>query len=551
MKQRQTASFFQRAFLPLLALSALLMLAGTSATRAADALETISIMTAQGPHTFSVEVMETPEQHERGLMFRRNMPADRGMLFNFHEPQPIMMWMKNTYIPLDMIFTDQTGKITWIAENAEPLSEAIIPSHGPIYSVLEVNGGVVARLKIRSKRWLLEYDANSPRTADPLMGWTSSSDMLSQVKIWFETKDEAVVYAKSKGLAFRVEEPKVPARKGMSYTDNFRHNRSRYQPRSGELYRAAQELNAHAGWINNFKFRFCRKLIMENPVAEFKAESDPAPVKVKVAIITRTKSRIILLHRAIKSVLEQTESDWVHVIVNDGGIQGQLDSALERYKSAYGNRLVVVHNAESLGMEAASNIGIGSCDSKYIVIHDDDDSWSPVFLEKMVGWLEAVEPDFPSVKGAICHTIKITEEITNGNLITNKKAPFNTHIRAPVLDLAEILITNTFPPISFLFSRSSFADVGKYDESLPVLGDWDFNVRFCMNYDIMVVHQPLAYWHHRPAATGSLSNSLFGSSGKHAIYNIILRNRWLREDIRVSGRGLFKVADQVLMQISG
>ena len=62
----------------------------------------------------------------------------------------------------------------------------------------------------KSKRWLLEYEAASPRTADPLMGWTSSSDMLSQVKLWFETKDEAVAYARAKGLAFRVEEPKQP-----------------------------------------------------------------------------------------------------------------------------------------------------------------------------------------------------------------------------------------------------------------------------------------------------------------------------------------------------
>jgi len=77
----------------------------------------------------------------------------------------------------------------------------------------------------KSKRWLLEYDASAPRTADPLMGWTSSSDMLSQVKLWFETKDEAVAYAKAKGLAFRVVEPKVALRRGMSYADNFRHNR--------------------------------------------------------------------------------------------------------------------------------------------------------------------------------------------------------------------------------------------------------------------------------------------------------------------------------------
>jgi hypothetical protein len=77
----------------------------------------------------------------------------------------------------------------------------------------------------KSKRWLLEYDAAAPRTVDPLMGWTSSGDMLSQVKLWFETKEEAVAYAQAKGLAYRVIEPKAPARRGMSYSDNFRYNR--------------------------------------------------------------------------------------------------------------------------------------------------------------------------------------------------------------------------------------------------------------------------------------------------------------------------------------
>jgi len=77
----------------------------------------------------------------------------------------------------------------------------------------------------KTERWLLEFEPAKPRTIEPMMGWTSSSDMNSQVKMWFESKEAAIAYASANGLAYRVEEPKIPARKGMSYTDNFRHNR--------------------------------------------------------------------------------------------------------------------------------------------------------------------------------------------------------------------------------------------------------------------------------------------------------------------------------------
>ena len=87
-------------------------------------LETLQIVSSGGKtHRFSVEVMRNDEERARGLMFRRFMPADRGMLFDFKVEKPVMMWMKNTYIPLDMIFVARDGRIVSIAENTEPLSE--------------------------------------------------------------------------------------------------------------------------------------------------------------------------------------------------------------------------------------------------------------------------------------------------------------------------------------------------------------------------------------------------------------------------------------------
>jgi hypothetical protein len=116
---------------------------------ARDRLEPLEIVTSSGPHAFSVEVMRTEPQRQRGLMFRRSMPQDRGMLFIFDSERPVAMWMKNTYLPLDMIFIARTGRVVGLAENAEPLSERIIPSGAPAHGVLELNAGGAAKIGLK------------------------------------------------------------------------------------------------------------------------------------------------------------------------------------------------------------------------------------------------------------------------------------------------------------------------------------------------------------------------------------------------------------------
>lgn len=111
----------------------------------------LTIVTKNGKsHAFTVELAVTPRQREQGLMNRREMAPDHGMLFAFGETRQVFMWMKNTYLPLDMLFIGKDGKVRSIKENARPLDESIIDSKGPIDYVLELNGGTVKRLGIRT-----------------------------------------------------------------------------------------------------------------------------------------------------------------------------------------------------------------------------------------------------------------------------------------------------------------------------------------------------------------------------------------------------------------
>jgi uncharacterized membrane protein (UPF0127 family) len=109
---------------------------------------TIEITSKSGVHSFAVELAANDTEREHGLMFRKELPDGRGMLFDFEHEGPVVFWMHNTFIPLDMIFIRADGSILRIAENTEPLSDRRIPSGGPVRAVLEVIGGTARKLGI-------------------------------------------------------------------------------------------------------------------------------------------------------------------------------------------------------------------------------------------------------------------------------------------------------------------------------------------------------------------------------------------------------------------
>ena len=122
-------------------------------------LQTLEIASKTGVHAFSVEIVDNDADRAKGLMYRKELPEGRGMLFDFHRYQDVSFWMQNTYIPLDMIFIRGDGRILRIAENTEPLSTRTISSKGPVRAVLEVIGGTSRKLGIAPGDQVARRDA--------------------------------------------------------------------------------------------------------------------------------------------------------------------------------------------------------------------------------------------------------------------------------------------------------------------------------------------------------------------------------------------------------
>lgn len=114
----------------------------------AAALEPLQIVTPKGRTTFMVEIADDDQERAQGLMYRKSLAPDRGMLFDFKTERSVSFWMRNTYIPLDMIFIRADGRIRSIARNTTPMSDQGVPSGGPVRAVLEIPGGRAAQLGV-------------------------------------------------------------------------------------------------------------------------------------------------------------------------------------------------------------------------------------------------------------------------------------------------------------------------------------------------------------------------------------------------------------------
>ena len=147
----------------------LVLVLGVADAYAGPSVPLVISTSESGKRVFHVLLATTPEEQERGLMFQPAIPADSGMLFDFHRVQAVQMWMKNTLIPLDMLFIAEDGRIVGIANRTVPKSLDIIAAPRPVRAVLEINGGTCEQLQIKVGDRVTEptFDAPSPPASPP------------------------------------------------------------------------------------------------------------------------------------------------------------------------------------------------------------------------------------------------------------------------------------------------------------------------------------------------------------------------------------------------
>ena len=249
----------------------------------------------------------------------------------------------------------------------------------------------------------------------------------------------------------------------------------------------------------------------------------------KIAVITRTKDRSVFLPRAIQSVAGQSYSDYVHVIVNDGGDESVVERIIDSVAPEVRERIRLFHRPEPSGApDTILNESIDRVESEYVAILDDDDTWHEDFLKQTIECLDVNG----GIGGVVVRTDKVIERLKGDSLQILKTERLLPNLQA--ISLYRQFMDNQLMTNAFVFRRSSYQEVGKYDSSLPVVADWEFGIRFLREYAVEFLDPgfSLANYHHR---TGVKDNSFARHS--HRKYATLVENRYLREDLKNGSLG--------------
>lgn len=243
----------------------------------------------------------------------------------------------------------------------------------------------------------------------------------------------------------------------------------------------------------------------------------------------RTSTRYRLLERCLEDIKNQTYRDWIILLINDGGDKNKIEELVNKAHLER-EECKLFHLQANQGLHKAINVGARATETVYVVVHDDDDTWHPMFLEKTIGYLEG----HLACKGLITHSNKVFEKITDTGIKIKRIRPFNDRLRG-VISMYDMLKNNLFSPISFIYRSEIYKEIGYFNEALQMLEDWEFNIRFLEHYDIEILEEKLANYHIRvkdKTIEQSYRNTVTSKKKLHQKYDTIIRNTYLRRDLK-------------------
>lgn len=245
-----------------------------------------------------------------------------------------------------------------------------------------------------------------------------------------------------------------------------------------------------------------------------------------VAVVLRTCDRPAVLPRALASVCAQTHQDWRLYLVNDGGDAALLAAQIAPHAEALAGRLVLIDRpVPPHGIYHAGQAALDRATEDLVVMHDDDDSWEPGFLQAVTDFLD--DPAHAGYVAVSTGCTLIEEEIRDGAVHERWRCPW-PHGRH-LLDLRRALVDAQVPPICLAFRRAALGRIGGFQTRMRFVGDWEFLVRLLLVGEIGHIETPLANYHHRVAGTGAAyGNTVVDHAAARADQWTLLNNAMLR-----------------------
>ena len=252
----------------------------------------------------------------------------------------------------------------------------------------------------------------------------------------------------------------------------------------------------------------------------------------EASIIVRTRNRPAMLAGALRDISEQDFADYEVIVVNDGDSTDVEQIVSDSPVAA--NARVIDRTHDVHGRARAANAGLRAATGRLLVLHDDDDSWDPSFLTRAVGFLRS-NPDAAAVSAhteVVIHRV----DVETGEDRVTERLLLTPDLRA--ITIPDMAKANRITTHSLVYRASVHAEIGYFDESLPAHEDWEFYLRLIARHAIELLPLPaLAFWHHRPDATGDEINSVFALDQEHLAVQERVRDDLIRQTIAHQGWG--------------